>query len=176
MKPVVPLCQAGISDFLGDGPKNIGQSGCLLTCIAMALNAYRTQLKPWTPQALNRYYREAGLYSGSRLLTELAVRRLGLTYGCPRGALVRSELDAALEANDLVIVGVDYKEGSSSAFSKSDHFVLFFHFDTKTDTYMAVNPSTGNVIRFDKEEIEHRVSDTRIYRAVEQIVLRKKTI
>lgn len=141
MKNVVPLHMAGNRDELGFGPKRISQSGCLLTDIAMAVNYYgRDHGANWTVSALDKYLEKKKLFTGSGLLVADALHALGLTAS--RGVLDIGKVRRHL-ATDLIIVGIDYRPGHSSAYSPADHFVLLTDYHEDQDAYAGIDPILG---------------------------------
>ena len=168
MRSVKPLVQTVGNGPLGHGPGTIKESGCLLTCLTMAVNSYRPDEQPFTLEAMNYKLDKLGLFDDkSRFNVAEAFRTFGITID--RGPLIPMVVDRALENKQLVVIGVDYKEGQSSRVSKADHFILFFATDMQ-GSYLAVNPGDGQIMRFDKVTISRQVG-RRIWRACEMIVL-----
>lgn len=135
----------------------------------MAVNAYEPPVK-WSIEAVNYKLAQLKLFNDvSAFAVSEGCRAFG--FAIDRGPIIPMIVDEALAKNELVIIGIDYKPGSSSLLGKSDHFVLFFATDQKGN-YLAANPGDGSIMRFDKVTIS-RVVAGRTWKACEMIVLKK---
>lgn len=167
MRTVDVLQQGKIPGLLGYGPSTIRSSGCLLTCLTMAVNSYRPEQK-WSVEGMNEKLVKEKLFNEkSKFVVANAFKLFNIDIR--RGPIIPMKVDEALNKKQLVIIGVDYKEGAGSSFSKADHFVLFFGTDMKGN-YLAADPMTGSVMRFDKVTISKWVGKMH-WRAVEMIIL-----
>ncbi len=101
---------------LGTGDRTIGQSGCLLTCIAMKVGASVHWPNTVTPADFNALLITAKAFAGSNLLLTKAAAALGLKV--ERKAFEHIDLEREQ------IFGIEYKPNhSSSGFSSADHFL-----------------------------------------------------
>jgi hypothetical protein len=144
--------------ILGFGDKTIGQSGCLLTCFAMAYNAL-TFGRVGVVE-LNEILKTAKSFRGSGLDCPTAAKTLGLAYRAPVEFTVQEVLDHIEQDDDPVILGVDYKKGRSSGLSDADHFVLAYTTGKTGDgrtTIIAADPATGFDVHFEIEVNENAV-------------------
>jgi hypothetical protein len=127
---------------LGEGTRTIGQSGCLLACLAMA-EARASQRPPMRLDALSQALVDDGAFAGSGLVWASALTTLGLA-GAVR-TYDQARAGAELAAGRLVVVGLDYKPGRSSGVSDADHFAVLVE---QTGTYAAIlDPATGTLVR-----------------------------
>lgn len=125
--------------ILGDGPKTIGQAGCLLCCLVMAARHIKNTPNLHVLEAHLRIDSVDG-FAGSGLVLNKAARALGLKLE-DRGRFETLTVAAALASDNPVIVGIDYKQGQSSGMSSADHFVLAL--SSSTHAFGYADPATG---------------------------------
>lgn len=125
--------------ILGDGPKTIGQAGCLLCCLVMAARHIKNTPNLHVLEAHLRIDSVDG-FAGSGLVLPKAARALGLKVE-DRGRFETFAVAAALAADKPVIVGIDYKQGQSSGMSSADHFVLAL--SSSTHAFGYADPAIG---------------------------------
>jgi hypothetical protein len=120
---VIALSQADSNETLGHGPKTIRQAGCLLTSMTMVSNALTGARNG--VDAANRLVTAAGGFDGNNLQLPTAAQALGLKVAS-RSAFAGSTqaLDASLAHGRPVVVGVDFKDGTSSSLGRTDHFLV----------------------------------------------------
>lgn len=126
--------------LLGRGKRNHAQAGCLLSCLQMASVALANGTAPKSILEAGRRILEADGFMGSSLVMDRACPVLGIkcSYvghydsGIARGTVWHGK---------PVILGLDYKPGSSSGVSDADHFVLAI--GTAGDDWTVVDPASG---------------------------------
>ena len=145
MIDVGPVLRQGAPDcrdvVLGDGPRTIGQAGCLLACLAMVSHAMRGTRRTLV-EVNAEVWRDGGfLHSG--LLVDAAARTLGLHVSA-RGSFGVEALKAELGLGRPVVLGIDYRAGHSSGLTTADHFVVAVGIDGPLSVRVA-NPASGLV-------------------------------
>jgi hypothetical protein len=97
-------------ETLGSGPDTIGQSGCLITCVASALDPH------WPPSLLNGWLKRNDGYYGMGFRFD-SVERLGLDLvtliNCQTTPAPVGEIMFALRMHEVVIVQVDQRPGGA---------------------------------------------------------------
>jgi hypothetical protein len=143
---VIPLAQADSNATLGTGPKTIRQAGCLLTSMAMTSNAL-TGARHGV-DAANQIVTAAGGFDGNNMKIDVAARALGLKLAS-RAAFSgdTGALDASLARGRPVVVGVDFKDGSSSSLGRTDHFLVVTG-RAPGGGYTAIDSANGRSLTF----------------------------
>ena len=120
---VIPLAQADSNEILGEGPKTVRQVGCLLTSMTMVSNALTGQRN--SVDDANRLVTANGGFRGNNMQFGPASSALGLRV-TGRNAFNgdASSIDASIDRGHPVVVGVDFKDGSSSGLGRTDHFLV----------------------------------------------------
>ena len=120
---VIPLAQADSNEILGEGPKTVRQVGCLLTSMTMVSNALTGQRN--SVDDANRLVTANGGFRGNNMQFGPASSALGLRV-TGRSAFNgdASTIDASIDRGHPVVVGVDFKDGSSSGLGRTDHFLV----------------------------------------------------
>lgn len=147
---VIPLAQASSNAILGEGPKTIRQVGCLLTSLTMVSNTLTAHRR--SVDEANRMVTAAGGFQGVNMRFGPASEALGLRTTA-RGAFTgdTSAMDAALAAGKPVIVGVDFKEGFSSALGGADHFLVVTGKNPQGD-YTGIDAANGKPLTFSRDD------------------------
>lgn len=143
---VVPLSQLDSNATLGNGPRTIRQAGCLLTSMTMVSNAMTGATR--SPAEANQQLKSHGGFSGSSMNTGAAANALGLRL-TSRSSFTGNTgaIDRALQAGRPVVVGVDYKAGSSSSMGRTDHFVVITG-RNPDGSYQGINSAGGRPMTF----------------------------
>jgi len=146
---VIPLAQADSNEILGTGPKTIRQAGCLLTSMAMVSNALTGARNG--VDAANRIVTAAGGFNGNNMQIGTAAQALGMKLGS-RSAFTgdTSALDASLARGSPVVVGVDFKDGSSSSLGRTDHFLVVTG-RAPGGGYTAIDSGNGRSLTFARD-------------------------
>ena len=120
---VIPLAQADSNEILGEGPKTVRQVGCLLTSMTMVSNALTGQRN--SVDDANRLVTANGGFRGNNMQFGPASSALGLRV-TGRNAFNgdSSSIDASIDRGHPVVVGVDFKDGSSSGLGRTAHFLV----------------------------------------------------
>lgn len=147
---VIPLAQANSNAVLGEGPKTIRQVGCLLTSLTMVSNTLTTNRR--SVEEANDIVTSAGGFRGVNMRFGPASESLGLRTTA-RGAFDgdTSAIDAALAGGKPVIVGVDFKEGSSSALGGTDHFLVITGKNAE-GSYTGIDAANGKPLAFSRTD------------------------
>ncbi|MCA9923131.1 MAG: C39 family peptidase, partial [Anaerolineales bacterium] len=139
---------------LGFGPATIGAWGCLMTCMAMGLTAYGTQVNP---KQLNQQLQAMGNqgFSGSNILFVAPTLVGGLqSKGNLRswsssdvqasiwtGADPIQRIDDALAAGQIVLAQVDTKPNNGFYNSNNEqHWVVLVKRTPEEDDYLILDP------------------------------------
>lgn len=131
---------------LGRGPSTWHGAGCLALCVIMAARAIAG--RAWTPEEASKKWLSGKAFSGSALIFADACRLVGMTGEIIAGVIDAGQLAAEIAHGFPIIVGVDYKDGSSSGFSPADHFLLVVgHIDGSR--FSCVDTATGKEIEID---------------------------
>jgi hypothetical protein len=146
---VRPLSQLDSNATLGNGPRTIRQSGCLLTSMAMVSNSVNgTSIG--LEQANSRVKSGNG-FSGSNMNVGPAANALGMRLNSRASFTGNTNaMDRALEQGKPVVVGVDYKAGSSSAMGRTDHFLVVTGRNAN-GSYSAVDSAGGRELTFNRQ-------------------------
>jgi hypothetical protein len=143
---VIPLAQADSNATLGTGPKTIRQAGCLLTSMTMVSNALTGARNG--VDAANRIVTAAGGFDGNNMQIPTAAQALGLKLASRAPfAGDTNAIDAALARGRPVVVGVDFKEGTSSSLGRTDHFLVVTG-RTSAGGYTAIDAANGRPLTF----------------------------
>jgi hypothetical protein len=146
---VIPLAQANSNAVLGEGPKTIRQVGCLLTSLTMVSNTLTSHRR--SVEEANGVVTSAGGFRGVNMRFGPASEALGLRTTA-RGAFEgdTGAIDAALARGKPVIVGVDFKEGSSSALGGTDHFLVITG-KNPAGSYTGIDAANGKPLTFSRD-------------------------
>ncbi|MBM4279559.1 MAG: hypothetical protein FJ137_01960 [Deltaproteobacteria bacterium] len=146
---VIPLSQADSNATLGTGTKTIRQAGCLLTSMTMVSNALTGARRG--VDAANHAVTAAGGFDGNNMQVPAAAQALGLKLAsrAPFTGDTRA-MDAALARGRPVIVGVDFKEGTSSSLGRTDHFLVVTG-RAPGGGYTAVDTANGRSLTFARD-------------------------
>jgi Rod binding domain-containing protein len=146
---VIPLAQADSNATLGTGPKTIRQAGCLLTSMAMTSNALTGARNG--VDAANQIVTAAGGFDGNNMKIDVAAKALGLKLAS-RGAFNgdTSAMDASLSRGRPVVVGVDFKDGTSSSLGRTDHFLVVTG-RAPGGGYTAIDSANGRSLTFERD-------------------------
>jgi hypothetical protein len=146
---VIPLAQADSNATLGTGPKTIRQAGCLLTSMAMVSNAMTGARNG--VDAANRIVTAAGGFDGNNMQIGTAAQALGMKLAS-RGAFLgdTSAIDASLARGRPVVVGVDFKQGTSSSLGRTDHFLVVTG-RAPGGGYTAIDAANGRALTFARD-------------------------
>jgi hypothetical protein len=146
---VIPLSQADSNATLGTGPKTIRQAGCLLTSMTMVSNALTGARRG--VDAANQVVTAAGGFDGNNMQVPAAAQALGLKLAsrAPFAGDTRA-MDAALARGRPVVVGVDFKEGTSSSLGRTDHFLVVTG-RAPGGGYTAVDAANGRSLTFARD-------------------------
>jgi hypothetical protein len=147
---VIPLAQANSNAVLGEGPNTIRQVGCLLTSLTMVSNTLTTNRR--SVEEANDIVTSAGGFRGVNMRFGPASESLGLRTTA-RGAFDgdTSAIDAALAGGKPVIVGVDFKDGSSSALGGTDHFLVITGKNSE-GSYTGIDAANGRPLTFSRTD------------------------
>jgi hypothetical protein len=147
---VVPLAQASSNAVLGEGPKTIRQVGCLLTSMTMVSNTLTGQRRG--VDEANDVVTAAGGFKGLNMMFGPASKALGLRT-VNRGAFNgdTTDIDAALAKGRPVVVGVDFKQGASSAVGGTDHFLVVTG-RTAEGHYTGIDAGNGKPLVFERDD------------------------
>jgi hypothetical protein len=124
---------------LGDGPRTIGQAGCLLVALCEA--ARELGVSDIMPPQLNSLGRQKGAFIGSAAISEELGRVAGLDVGkkvVGDESILRGQILAALRDGGRCLLHVD-KDANGSG----DHWVLAVNF-VEPDRIQYADPATGN--------------------------------
>jgi Rod binding domain-containing protein len=146
---VIPLAQADSNATLGTGPKTIRQAGCLLTSMTMVSNTLTGARNG--VDAANQIVTTSGGFDGNNMKVDVAAQALGLQLGS-RSAFTgdTSAIDASLARGRPVVVGVDFKDGSSSSLGRTDHFLVVTG-RAPGGGYTAVDAANGRSLAFARD-------------------------
>lgn len=146
---VIPLAQADSNATLGTGPKTIRQAGCLLTSMTMVSNAL-TGAKNGV-DAANQIVTAAGGFDGNNMQIDKAAQALGMKLAsrAPFSGDT-SALDASLARGRPAVVGVDFKDGTSSSLGRTDHFIVVTG-RAPGGGYTAVDSANGRSLTFSRD-------------------------
>lgn len=169
---VIPFSQEDHPDVaLGRSKETIGRAGCMLASIAMV----STKLSP-TPASdvvdANTRVLNSGGFSGANLISKTAANALGMTQTARNAPASIAAISNELEAGRPVVVGVDFKVGSTSGRSNADHFLVLTRQDQADPSiFHGVDPLGGKAIRFqlDAEGQLRSVDGRHQYRVTESI-------
>ena len=147
---VIPLAQANSNAVLGEGPKTIRQVGCLLTSLTMVSNTLTSHRR--SVEEANGVVTSAGGFRGVNMRFGPASEALGLRTTA-RGAFDgdTGAIDAALASGKPVVVGVDFKEGSSSALGGTDHFLVITG-KNPAGSYTGIDAANGKPLTLSRDE------------------------
>jgi len=140
------MAQNQVPGQLGNGSRTIKSAGCFLTSMAMAASAHGFQ---GGVADANRIVKNAGGFSGSNLYADRGAKALGMNLDSRQATRDPNVLRNALKSGPAV-VGVDYKGGSSSAFSSADHFVVVNGYDAASRTFHGIDAANGRAIQFNE--------------------------
>lgn len=147
---------------LGEGPKTIGQAGCMLACMTMAARHIRSNPDLGILDA-HLLIDQVDGFSGSGLILEKAARALGMHVD-DRARFDQLAVATSLASEKPVIIGVDYKGGHSSGFSGADHFVLAMTCSTMAMGF--ADPATGFISVFDMQKPAYAGRKARLVEAI----------
>lgn len=135
------------SKQLGKGSRTIGQAGCLLTCLTMIARS-NTDQKDITPdQANDKIKAQKHGFIGSGLNVPTASSILGIGADVDREPCDDhddiSRIKQMVEQERPVVIGIDYKDGQSSAIAATDHFVVVLAMSKDRRHFFIADPAGG---------------------------------
>lgn len=137
------------SQQLGKGSRTIGGAGCLLTCLTMIARS-NTDQKELTPDQANSKIRaQKNGFTGSGLNVLTAASILGIDKAFEREVCDDNEdmlrIKAMVRQDRPVVIGIDYKEGQSSAIAATDHFVVILGMSKDARHFLIADPAGGKL-------------------------------
>lgn len=152
---------------LGANPSTtIASAGCAMTAMAMAIS--KVGNVTYTPLQLDTYLDVSGGYEGNAIRWDVAARMVGFY-----SAKVPWSLDlvrAELAAGRPVVVGVDYKPGSTGGKDGTDHWIVITA-TKEGGSFSANDPATGQVIHLEARQDGKLVGGPLGYTTTGQLVV-----
>jgi len=135
---------------LGDSSRTFKQSGCLLVCLTMLANRILDgESEFYLPPDVHRklvdakaFWRSTALINVHKAAKALKMRWVEVGPFDPKRAHAHRRA-----GNAGCILGIDYKDGASSASSPADHFVVLHQ--VKDDAITVLDPDGGRMFMFD---------------------------
>lgn len=166
---------------LGFGNKTIGQSGCLLCCLAMIIANHDAKHKDITPDKLNDEAKKntKSFYGSGANVPKIIEPYNGIVFDVQalntKEDVLRAKMSikAHLQQNDgtAFIAGIDYKNGQSSGYSSADHFVVVEGIDDDLGGLTILDPANGT-----RKHIPFGIDGSTTYRDADDRVSELRTI
>ncbi|HVG57505.1 MAG TPA: C39 family peptidase [Hyalangium sp.] len=136
---------------LGDSApqsRTVSQKGCAMTSVAMALS--KLSGETITPKVLDAFLDKKNGYSENAIVWGVAGKVTKQPITLEKSTTWNLDtINAELAAGRPVVIGVDYKAGSSGGNLGTDHWVCLTQREPgPPELYLANDPATGEEIRF----------------------------